>query len=50
MSPKGVLQRSGSVGLSLIIWMGSGLISLLGMNSNDYTFGLTKIIVITIDV
>ena len=30
VSPKGVLERSGSVGLSLLIWTGSGVISLLG--------------------
>ncbi|KAH9529449.1 b(0,+)-type amino acid transporter 1, partial [Dermatophagoides farinae] len=30
VSPKGVLERSGSVGMSLIVWIGSGLISLLG--------------------
>lgn len=30
VSPKGVLERTGSIGLSLIVWVGSGLISLLG--------------------
>lgn len=30
VSPKGVLDGTGSVGLSLIVWAGSGLISLLG--------------------
>ncbi|KAH9502677.1 b(0,+)-type amino acid transporter 1 [Bulinus truncatus] len=30
VSPKGVLDGTGSVGLSLIVWAGSGLISLMG--------------------
>lgn len=30
LSPRGVLQRTGSVGLSLIVWALSGLLSLLG--------------------
>ncbi|XP_025115068.1 b(0,+)-type amino acid transporter 1-like isoform X2 [Pomacea canaliculata] len=30
VSPKGVLQRTGSVALSLIVWVGAGLIGLLG--------------------
>ncbi|XP_022244318.1 b(0,+)-type amino acid transporter 1-like isoform X3 [Limulus polyphemus] len=31
VSPKGVLQRSGSVGMSLLVWTGCGLLSLLGI-------------------
>ncbi|KAK6983329.1 cystine/glutamate transporter, partial [Biomphalaria glabrata] len=30
VSPKGVLDGTGSVGLSLVVWAGSGLISLMG--------------------
>lgn len=30
LSPRGVLERSGSVGLSLVVWCLSGLLSLLG--------------------
>ena len=30
ISPKGVLMETQSVGLSLIVWVGSGILSLLG--------------------
>lgn len=30
VAPKGVLQHSGSVGLSIIVWVFSGLLSLVG--------------------
>ena len=30
ISPKGVLSETGSVGLSLIVWVGSGILSLFG--------------------
>lgn len=30
VSPKGVLQEAGSIGLSLIVWLFSGLLSLVG--------------------
>ncbi|XP_076321361.1 L-type amino acid transporter sobremesa isoform X1 [Tachypleus tridentatus] len=30
VSPKGVLQRSGSIAMSLLVWTGCGLLSLLG--------------------
>ena len=30
VSPKGVLENSGSVGLALIVWIFSGLLSLVG--------------------
>lgn len=43
MSPKGILLYSESIGLSLIIWVASGLIALLGkLNTNicDYSISL----------
>ena len=30
ISPKGVLKMTGSVGLSLVVWCGSGVLALLG--------------------
>lgn len=43
VSPKGVLQRSGSVGLSLIVWVGSGLISLLGKEGYSSFSEMTEV-------
>ena len=31
VSPKGVLEGAGSVGMSLVIWLSCGIISMLGM-------------------
>uniref|UniRef100_K1RA12 Cystine/glutamate transporter n=1 Tax=Magallana gigas TaxID=29159 RepID=K1RA12_MAGGI len=30
ISPKGVLQETGSVGLSLVVWAAGGMLSLMG--------------------
>lgn len=37
VSPSGLLERTGSVGISFIIWMACGLLSLLG-ECYEYTF------------
>ncbi|KAI8429758.1 hypothetical protein MSG28_000305 [Choristoneura fumiferana] len=37
VSPSGLLERTGSVGISFIIWMACGLLSLLGEYFNHYT-------------
>lgn len=38
ITPGGVLERSGSVGLSLVMWAACGLLSILGIHSNTYLF------------
>ena len=38
ITPGGVRKRSGSVGLSLVMWAACGLLSILGINSNIYLF------------
>ncbi len=34
VSPGGVLKRTGSVGVSLLVWAGCGIVSSLGKNAN----------------
>lgn len=43
VSPKGVLLKSGSIGLSLLVWIGSGLISLLGNWPQSIFYWLNKL-------
>ena len=40
ISPKGVLTETGSVGLSLIVWVGSGILSLFG----EVTFSHSRVV------
>lgn len=42
ISPKGVLTETGSVGLSLIVWGASGILSLLGMYGYHVSFHLRE--------
>lgn len=36
ISPKGILKHSGSVGMSLVVWIACGVLSLFGESCNRY--------------
>lgn len=40
MTPGGILERSGSVGLALVIWTACGVLSILGLNDLIATYDI----------